>query len=234
MSDHISLYLKPIISNKDYQSIRDRNMYQTYWSDINKFIDHILRVSETVSVKNLSHNFSSRLLFQCKDQSFLTKEQSKRLNALYHMLPNNSLVSGDDQLKEHQAFLTALDKKVIYKSGYFEEESGEVTLKAVLLKRLHLCLSAEKRNLEFDLNDEDVRSLLERKTCYYTGAKFNNTNPNFKRTIDRIDCSKGYIKGNVVACTHNINQIKNLILEDGGEFKLTLKQLQMFVNKLSD
>ena len=32
----------------------------------------------------------------------------------------------------------------------------------------------------------------------------------------------------------NINQIKNLILEYGGEFNLTLKQLQMFVNKLSD
>lgn len=234
MSDHISLYLKPIISKKDYQSIRDRNMYQTYWSDINKFIDHILKVAETVSVKNLSHNFSSRLLFQCRGQYFLSEDQSKRLENLYHTLPNNSLVYGDSELKNHETFLTSLDKKVTHKSGYFEEESGDVTLKAVLLKRLHLCLSAEKRNLEFNLDDEDVRKLLERKTCYYTGAKFNNLNPNYKRTIDRIDCSKGYVKDNVVACTHNINQIKNLILEDGGEFKLTLKQLQMFVNKLSD
>lgn len=79
----------------------------------------------------------------------------------------------------------------------------------------------------------DIKRLLERKTCYYTGSRFTNSE-NYRRTIDRVDSSKGYVKGNVVACTHGINQIKNLILEDGGEFKLTLKQLQMFVNKLSD
>jgi hypothetical protein len=47
--------------------------------------------------------------------------------------------------------------------------------------------------------------------CYYTGEKlsFDNygTNPNFA-TIDRLDPSKGYVKGNVVFCSSIANKVK--------------------------
>ena len=51
---------------------------------------------------------------------------------------------------------------------------------------------------------EYVKKLLEYKTCYYTNIAFTEDGP-FARSFDRIDSDKGYIEGNVVACTIDIN-----------------------------
>ena len=56
--------------------------------------------------------------------------------------------------------------------------------------------------------------MLEYKTCYYTNKIFTEDGPN-ARSFDRIDSDKGYIEGNVVACTIDINGKKsNLSFEE--------------------
>lgn len=105
-----------------------------------------------------------------------------------------------------------------------------VTLRNVVSKRKQLILSAKKRKIKFDLSNEDVEKLLTVKRCYYTGIRFRDLDKHRSRTIDRIDNSKGYEPGNVVACIARVNFIKNLLLED--DQALTLKQTVSFMSKL--
>ena len=85
----------------------------------------------------------------------------------------------------------------------------------IAIKWQNLKSNAEERELEFFLSLQDVRKLLSKKCCYYTGTlmddephKGDSINP-ARRTIDRVDSSKGYVQGNVVACCHRINQLKS-------------------------
>lgn len=77
---------------------------------------------------------------------------------------------------------------------------------------------AKRRGIEFALTFQSMKNLLKAKRCFYTGAML--TDPAglqddqlagrlaSDRTIDRIDGSKGYVPGNVVACCNAANNIK--------------------------
>jgi hypothetical protein len=64
--------------------------------------------------------------------------------------------------------------------------------------------------------------MLEYKTCYYTNVTFTDDGPN-ARSFDRIDSDKGYVEGNVVACTVDIN---------GKKSNLTFDEIACLYNKL--
>lgn len=84
----------------------------------------------------------------------------------------------------------------------------------VAQKMLQLSQSATSRKMGFDLSFRTVKFLLSQKKCFYTGVPFEETGPN-SRSIDRIDASLGYIEGNVVACTVEINGKKgSLTIEE--------------------
>ena len=83
----------------------------------------------------------------------------------------------------------------------------------VAAKLIQLYKSATRRKKEFDLSLKDVHQLLQAPTCYYTGVKLTRTDGPFKRTVDRIDNSKGYVSDNVVACSNLANQLKNDLFE---------------------
>ena len=68
--------------------------------------------------------------------------------------------------------------------------------------------SAQSRSLEFNLTFEYVKKLLEYNTCYYTNVIFTEEGGS-ARSFDRVDNDKGYVVGNVVACTIDINGKKN-------------------------
>ena len=78
----------------------------------------------------------------------------------------------------------------------------------VAKKLVNIHSSAQSRNLEFNLTFECVKKLLEYTTCYYTNIQFTEDGPN-ARSFDRVDNDKGYVIGNVVACTIDINGKKN-------------------------
>lgn len=89
----------------------------------------------------------------------------------------------------------------------------------VAKKLVALNNSATSRGLDFGLTLRTVRQLLTRKTCYYTGKKFSQSNI---RTIDRVDNSIGYVEGNVVACTKAVNELKR---------DLTMREMKMLYVK---
>lgn len=93
---------------------------------------------------------------------------------------------------------------------------GEIKDIDVAQKMLQLNQSASSRKLGFDLSFRTVKFLLSQKKCYYTGIEFEETGPN-SRSIDRIDSSLGYVEGNVVACTVDIN---------GKKGALTIKEIE--------
>ena len=93
----------------------------------------------------------------------------------------------------------------------------------VAKKFLSLKESAERRGKHFNLSLTSVRNLLQADKCKLTGIPLNSTN----FSVDRIDNTKGYIKGNVCACDKAINTLKGNIedhlLREGADLKKFLK-----------
>jgi hypothetical protein len=90
---------------------------------------------------------------------------------------------------------------------------GVVTDLEVARKMINLKQSADSRGIKFDLSFMTLKKLLEQKKCFYTGKYFDEKG-DFSLSIDRIDSREGYIEGNVVACTVEINRKKTDITPD--------------------
>lgn len=82
----------------------------------------------------------------------------------------------------------------------------------VAKKLIQLKQSADSRGIEFDLSFVTVRKLMNAKVCFYTRKKFGEDLD--ARSIDRVDSSIGYVDGNVVACTVDINRKKANLTHD--------------------
>jgi hypothetical protein len=89
----------------------------------------------------------------------------------------------------------------------------EVSDLEVARKMLKIHQSSVDRKLDFDLTLETVKKLLTYKTCYYTGREFEEDGA-FARSFDRVNSSRGYIEGNVVSCTVDINGKKSNLTFD--------------------
>ena len=98
----------------------------------------------------------------------------------------------------------------------------------VAKKLVNIHSSAQSRNLDFDLTVEYVKKLLEYNTCFYTNVQFTEDGPN-ARSFDRVDNDRGYVIGNVVACTTDINGKKNNLTID--EIVCLYKKLGNLKNK---
>lgn len=107
---------------------------------------------------------------------------------------------------------------------------------AICLKYSQLYNSALNRGLTFDLSLYDIKKLLKRKYCAYTGIELTNngqTTCRTQRTIERIDSKKGYVKGNVIAVSFVANQLKNIILEDTtSRYFLDSKEFKQFIKNV--
>jgi hypothetical protein len=94
------------------------------------------------------------------------------------------------------------------------KKTNTLTDLEVAKKMIKIFQSAVDRKLEFDLSFITVKKLLLEPSCYYTGKKFEETGV-FARSFDRVDSDLGYVEGNVVACTVDINSKKsNLTFEE--------------------
>lgn len=88
-----------------------------------------------------------------------------------------------------------------------KERERENITKWLLSKTL---VASNKKGWENNLDMIYLEELLNKQgnKCYYTNKNFGNDEFN-SPSIDRIDSSKGYIKGNVVICRAGINIMKN-------------------------
>jgi len=98
---------------------------------------------------------------------------------------------------------------------------------------------AKERGIEFSMSFQSMKNILRAKKCYYTGMaikrpKFGINNAEADDlTIDRIDCTKGYISGNVVACSHAANQLKSQVEKAGiAGFELGIKVMQKSIKRI--
>jgi predicted transglutaminase-like protease len=103
-----------------------------------------------------------------------------------------------------------------------EKNAEDASDLEVAKKMLKIYQSAQDRKLKFDLSFESVKKLLSHQTCFYTNRKFEDDGA-FSRSFDRVDSAKGYVEGNVVACTIDIN---------GKKSNLSMEEIECIYNKL--
>lgn len=83
----------------------------------------------------------------------------------------------------------------------------------VAKKMLKIHQSAVDRKLDYNLSFDSVRKLMSYKTCYYTSKEFEQDGM-YSMSFDRVDSTKGYVEGNVVSCTIDINGKKSNLSVD--------------------
>lgn len=83
----------------------------------------------------------------------------------------------------------------------------------VALKYLGKKRNALSRGIEFKLTLADMARIMRSKRCFYSNVALTLDGVN-KLTIDRIDASKPYDRANSVACSKQVNDLKNKLLEN--------------------
>jgi hypothetical protein len=106
--------------------------------------------------------------------------------------------------------------------GEFDSSKGKLTDLDVARKMLNLKQSADSRSIKFDLSFNTLKKMMEQKKCFYTGRQFDSKG-DFSLSIDRIDNKLGYVEGNVVACTVEINRKKT---------DITLEEIEMIYHAI--
>ena len=98
--------------------------------------------------------------------------------------------------------------------------------------------SSNTRNIDFEISIVDVRTLLSRKLCTYSGLEMTHRGcgqtKNDARfsdvTLERIDNSKAYTKENIIAICYGFNNLKSTYENDA--CSATFKHLFKFVDTL--
>jgi len=96
--------------------------------------------------------------------------------------------------------------------------------------------SCKDTGKEFNLTLPDVRRLLGQKYCSYTGLPLTHQHVGSTQsryadlTIDRIDNTRGYVRGNVKAVAKGINELKSIAENPTND--LSLKHLSTMSKRL--
>lgn len=80
--------------------------------------------------------------------------------------------------------------------------------------------NARERGIEFNMSFQAMKNILSAKKCHYTGLPLTKARHGLPLrgsdlTIDRVNCEIGYVKGNVVACSHAANSLKSQVEKAG-------------------
>jgi hypothetical protein len=93
------------------------------------------------------------------------------------------------------------------KKNYTTENRRKKYIDNIEVELLHHAKSRSLlKNLEFNITKEDITIP---STCPIFGVTLNFENKNNVPTLDRIDSSKGYIKGNIQVISFKANRLKN-------------------------
>lgn len=104
----------------------------------------------------------------------------------------------------------------------------------VAIKYIKKQENAMSRGIEFNLTFNQLKKVMLTKRCYYTGVIL-ELEGDHKLTIERLDSSKGYVVGNVVACSKIANDIKNKLIDDGLNInKIGVKGMVKMLNKFAE
>lgn len=101
----------------------------------------------------------------------------------------------------------------------------------VAMRYLEVSSNARRRGIDFSLSIADVKRMLSRKKCFYSGIKFDLSVEELRPSFDRVDNSLGYTKENVVCCITAINKEKNKLIEMSNSFFFKNPKLLSKVSK---
>ena len=91
-------------------------------------------------------------------------------------------------------------------------------------RMVRIIKSGGSRDIEVNLTFAELKKVLKTKKCFFTGVvlDYEENSPN-QLTVDRLDNDKGYVNGNIVACSKEFNEIKG---------NITLKNIEILYTKL--
>lgn len=120
---------------------------------------------------------------------------------------------------------TYKEKTLVEKTTYKETQKSWQKSNLIRYRFLSARFRAKRKGLEFSITEEDIEELLQHQNnkCYYLNIPFDNNNDRYSLSIDRINSSKGYIKGNIRLITSMVNYMKAEYSEE--EFFETIKML---------
>lgn len=123
-------------------------------------------------------------------------------------------------IDDYSDYSEIAEKMLKYTEATKEREKANELDLHTAKKFIQLSNRAELKKLDMNLSLADVKALLSRKYCQYTKEEMiklelseGQEPPKNMLTFDRVDSSKGYVKGNVVAVCHWANQLKNDLFE---------------------
>lgn len=182
---------------------------------------------------------------EINDRNVKTKARLERLDLIKELIESKGgtmPVKNDTPKKRVRVGDKDMFDDSVTKLVDSDDDISPVVRRELLTAALHAHLykSARARGKDFNLTLPDTRKLITAKRCGYTGILLTDERgkPN-TRSIERVDGSKGYIKGNVVAVSNKANKLKSSLLEDASsksymepeEFrnfaKAMLKQLEV-------
>ena len=139
-----------------------------------------------------------------KSCALKTNEQLKTLKKSIANNPSN--IKREEQLE--------IIKEIIGEDDENSQKTDYPFDVKLAMKYTNKYIDAKERGLEFTLSLSDMRRLLTKKRCYYTGIILtdNGIEPS-KRTLDRKNNTKGYTPENTVACCHAANRLKAITIE---------------------
>lgn len=165
--------------------------------------------------------------------TFMNRHRGKSVSELNQV---KSALHGDKSKNGNKAvLLEAVDELLLElkQKSFRKNYEGDAHIALTYVNKIENAKSCGHR---FSLTLAEWRRLITRKRCAYTGALLLDdvpvNHPN-KRTIDRIDASKGYITGNVAAVTFAANQLKSVVFESpNSPARMDAKMLAKFAKAM--
>ena len=129
-----------------------------------------------------------------------------------------------EQLKKVARHFKGGENKIVTEEGFIK-----ASMKEFLRRIKNRAKNKPERFGNYNITIEDLIEVWNKQSgqCVYTKSKlvlpkfpdYNKVNSNYKASIDRIDSSKGYIKGNIQFISDMMNQYKsNVSNEEIEEF----------------
>ena len=189
--------------NKGYNDTKIAEITSIYRKSIGK-MRHSLKLP-----RMKKYLFYHKIVKNMLNDGYVDREIAKKLNLSRSEIYYIRKIYGYKTDFIHRTYKTRLDK-----------------IKGYMIRNIKG--SAKRRNLKFDLIWQDIElpeycPILETKLDYY-GNYQNYNHP----TIDRIDNSKGYTKGNIITVSRLANIMKNSANFD--ELELFSKNMQLLIN----
>lgn len=222
------------LDTSDYNKIIGRKHYKTHWlvpfpKALKKVLTGINSIYTSLGVYS-TKEFSYPLLVKINEQNLTPTEFQQVVKNILSQVPSVKTPLEEHIAKKKKQRVKYLETHTLRKHSNAPRVTKSIDEASIKKKLFSLEKSAIERGLDFNLEYEDLLKLYKTKRCYYTGIRFDEKIKDKQLTLDRVDRLRGYVKGNVVACTDKANQIKMQLFEC--QSALTYQQTRSLINKV--